>query len=93
MVYKALLAARSPPRLKRWRPVVRPEFTGSGATPHRWANAASFTSRFGLSPAVTSNCPATSVPTPSSATSRGAVLATTTVSAWSSSAISWLSNR
>jgi hypothetical protein len=71
-VYKALLAAaRSPPRLKRWRPVVRPEFTGSGATPHRWANAASCTSRFGLSPAVTSSCPATSVPTPSSATSPG----------------------
>lgn len=37
MVWRALFAARSPPRLRRWR-WVRPEEAGIGATPARCAN-------------------------------------------------------
>src|SRR3954453_21884088 len=53
MMCRAKLACRSPPRLSRWR-VVRPLLAGTGATPQRWAKAASERSRSGLSPAVTS---------------------------------------
>lgn len=49
--------------VSRW---VRPLRAGIGATPHRCADAASERSRSGLSPAVMSICPVTSVPTPGS---------------------------
>ena len=68
MVWRALLAARSPPRLRRWRSVL-PELAGMGAAPQRWARAASERSRSGLSPAVVSSWPATSGPTPNRALS------------------------
>ena len=44
---RALLAWRSPLRLSRWR-WVRPLLAGTGATPHRWAKAASEVIRFGV---------------------------------------------
>ena len=53
MRHSALLALRSPPRLSRLR-LVRPEEASIGATPHRWAKAASLRRRPGLSPAETS---------------------------------------
>jgi hypothetical protein len=63
MRHKAWLARRSPLRCSRWRSV-RPDEAGMGAVPHRCAKAASERSRWGLSPAVTSSCPAVSIPTP-----------------------------
>jgi hypothetical protein len=45
------LAARSPPRLSRWR-LVWPDEAGSGLTPHKAANDASDRSRPGLSPGL-----------------------------------------
>jgi hypothetical protein len=63
MRHRALLAWRSPPRFNRWR-WVRPEDAGMAAAPHRCAKAASPRSRWGLSPAVTSSCPAVSTPYP-----------------------------
>lgn len=68
--WSALFAPRSPPRFSRWR-MVLPLLAGIGATPQRWANAASERIRCGLAPAVVSNWPATSVPTPTSASRRG----------------------
>jgi hypothetical protein len=50
-------------RLLRW---VRADEAGSGAARQSVANPASLRSRWGLSPAVTSSCPATSVPSPDS---------------------------
>jgi hypothetical protein len=47
-MWRALFAARSPLRLSRWRRV-RPLLAGTGATPQRWAKAASERSRSGLS--------------------------------------------
>ena len=47
-----------------------------GATPQRWAKAASLCRRCGLSPAATSTAPAVSVPTPRAATRSGAAVAT-----------------
>jgi hypothetical protein len=67
----AARAARSPPWLRRCRRVL-PEEAGIGATPHRWANAASDRSRWGLSPAVTSSCAAVHTPTPETSRSAGA---------------------
>jgi hypothetical protein len=69
----ALLACRSPPRYSRCRSV-RPEDTGIGAAPHSRAKDASDRSRSGLSPAVTSSCPAVSTPTLGSASSSGAAV-------------------
>jgi hypothetical protein len=40
---------------------------GDGAAPQRWARADSLRSRWGLSPAVVSSCPAASGPTPKTA--------------------------
>src|SRR3974390_3098118 len=71
MCHRALLAWRLPPGLKRCR-VTRPDDALSGATPHRWAQAASDLSRSGLSPAATSNVAAVSMPTPVMARSSGA---------------------
>src|SRR3954451_20374833 len=51
MMCRALLAARSPPRLRRWR-VVLPDDAGTGLTPHSAAKPASDRRRCGLSPAV-----------------------------------------
>jgi len=51
--------------------LVRPLLAGIGASPHRCANAASDRSRSGLSPAVVSSWPATSVPTPGEQAWRG----------------------
>ncbi len=52
----------------------RPELAGMGAAAHRWAKAASERSRWGLSPAVTSSCPATSGPMPGRASRSGAAV-------------------
>lgn len=49
MRYRALLAARSPPRERRWR-VILPEDAGTEAAPHSAANEASLRSRCGLVP-------------------------------------------
>ncbi len=51
MMCNALLAARSPPRLSRWRTVF-PEEAGTGLTPHNDAKLASDRNLSGLSPAV-----------------------------------------
>src|SRR3954452_4305889 len=61
MICRALLAARSPPLLSRWR-VVLPDEAGTGLTPHRAAKLASERKRCTLSPAVRSNCAADSWP-------------------------------
>ncbi len=63
IVHRALLAVRSPPRLRRCR-MVFPEDASNGLAPHNAANAASLRSRLGLSPAVTSNVAAVCGPTP-----------------------------
>jgi hypothetical protein len=49
------LAERSPLRLSRCRPVVRPLLARWGATPQSLAKAASLQIRLALSPAVTRN--------------------------------------
>jgi hypothetical protein len=49
-----------------------PLLAGIGATPHRWANAASERIRCGLSPTVVNSCPTTSTPTPSRSVIPGA---------------------
>jgi len=64
-----------------------------GAAAHRWANEASEASLSGLSPAVISNCPAVSVPTPCIASKPGAVRAIRTRRSPSASAISSLKCR
>ena len=51
MMCNALFAARSPPRLSRWRTVF-PDDAGTGLTPHSDAKLASDRSLSGLSPAV-----------------------------------------
>ena len=51
MICSALLAARSPPRLRRCRTVF-PEDAGTGLTPHNDAKLASDCNLSGLSPAV-----------------------------------------
>src|SRR5271165_4760507 len=73
MRHSALLAWRSPPAFRRRWPAVFPEPAGMGATPHRWAQAASECSRPGLSPAATRRAAAVSGPTPKRAISSGAV--------------------
>ena len=73
-----------------------PEEAGSGATPHSRAKAASLPSRPGLSPAVTSSCPAVSRPMPGRANSAGAAALTSLVSSTSrasSSACRWCQRR
>lgn len=50
------------------------ELAGMGATPHRWAKAASERIRSGLSPAVVKSWLATSTPTPGRVSSSGAVV-------------------
>jgi hypothetical protein len=65
-----LLAARSPLRLSRCRPVMRPPPAGGGATPQSLAKAASLWMRSALSPAVTRNCPAISMSSPRSSPGR-----------------------
>src|SRR3712207_7165650 len=62
MMWSALLAARSPPRLRRWR-VVLPEDAGTGLTPQSAAKPASDRRRSALSPAVRSSCAADPWPT------------------------------
>ena len=59
-----------PARLSRCRSVL-PGVAGSGATPHRFAHAASERTRFALSPAATNKIAAVSIPTPSSSTRLG----------------------
>ncbi len=59
-----------------------------GATPHRWAQAASECSRSGLSPALTKRAAAVSGPTPKRASSSGAAASTSFSMRSSSSAIS-----
>ncbi len=59
----AELAWRSPPRSSLTR-VTLPEEASMGATPQRWAQAASERIRPGLSPAVTRSVAAVSTPTP-----------------------------
>ena len=70
MRQSALLAMRSPPRLRRCR-LVLPDEAGTGDTPHKLANAASERRRSGLSPAATKSAPATSGPTPVRYAQRG----------------------
>ena len=57
MMCSALLAARSPPRLRRCRTVF-PEDAGTGLTPHSDAKLASDRNLSGLSPAVRRSCAA-----------------------------------
>src|SRR5438477_5958835 len=71
MMWSALLAARSPPLLRRWR-VVFPEEAGTGLAPHSAAKLASDCRRSALSPAVTSNCAADPWPIEFRATRAGA---------------------
>src|ERR1700676_4214013 len=71
MICRALLAARSPPLLSRWR-VVFPDEAGTGLTPHSAAKLASERKRCTLSPAVRSNCAADSWPIEFRATKLGA---------------------
>ena len=52
-----------PPRSRRWRTTL-PDEASSGATSHRWVQAASERMRSGLSPAATSKMAAVSTPTP-----------------------------
>ena len=54
---------------------MRPLLAGTGATPHRWANAASEVIRSGLSPALVRSWPATSGPTPGRESRSGATVA------------------
>lgn len=54
MMCNARLAARSSPRLRRWRTVF-PDDAGTGLTPQSAAKLAPDPSRSGLSPAVRSN--------------------------------------
>ena len=68
---KALLPARSPPRCRRCR-LVLPDDAGIGATPQRWANAASLRNRSGLSPTVISSAATVSGPSPNTALVAGA---------------------
>src|SRR3712207_8263759 len=61
----ARLASLLPPRLRRQRTVL-PEEAGTGATPHRRAEAASLLRLWGFSPPASSNEAAGLVPTPRS---------------------------
>jgi hypothetical protein len=88
---RAALAWRSPAGLRRCL-VVRPLLASMGATPHRWAKAASECSRSGLSPAVVSSWAAQSGPTPKRARVRGAavrVRVARSVSACAISSVRW----
>ena len=53
-----------------------PVVAGNGATPHRFAHAASQPTRSALSPAATNKIAAVSIPTPSSSTRLGAIACT-----------------
>lgn len=55
VLVREVAAARSPPRLSRCRPLVRPLLAGWGATPQSLAKAASLRIRSALSPPVTRN--------------------------------------
>ena len=68
--HKALLAWRSPPRLRRWR-TIGPEDAWTGLAPHRAAKDASDLMRSGLSPAATNKAAAVSGPIPVVANSAG----------------------
>ena len=81
-----------PARLSRCRWVL-PEEAGSGATPHNIAKAGSLCTRSGLSPAVSRNWPAVSVPIPVTAISCGARSVTKPSSKVSESLISSASCR
>lgn len=70
MVWIALLAWRSPPRLRRCR-FVFPLEAGIGLTPVSAANAAFPVIRCGLSPAVISSWAAVTTPTPCAASRAG----------------------
>ena len=63
IVHSAELACRSPPRLSRWR-ICLPEEASTGLAPHSAAKLASFWTRPGLSPVVTSRVAATWIATP-----------------------------
>ena len=89
-MWSALLAARSPPRLSRCRSV-RPEDAATGEEPQSAAKDASVLRRWGLSPAVTRSCAATSVPIPNWSSSSGAVAAMSVLRSASASAISAVS--
>src|SRR3712207_2990305 len=71
MMCSALLAARSPPRLRRWR-VVLPDEAGTGLTPHSAAKPASDLNCSGLSPAVRRSCAQPACPIELRATRLGA---------------------
>ena len=86
-MWRAELAWRFPPRLRRWRRVL-PLEAGSGQAPHSIAKLASERSRSGFSPAVTRSSPALAVPTPSSWSRSGASSSTSGAMKRSSSAIS-----
>ena len=87
MRHSALLAWRSPPRSRRCR-LLLPDEAGMGATPHRWAHAASEYRRSGLSPALINRAAAVSGPTPKRASSSGATASTSFSIRSSSSATS-----
>ena len=86
-MWRAELAWRFPPRLRRWRCVL-PLEAGSGQAPNSIAKLASERSRSGFSPAVTRSSPALAVPTPSSLSRSGASSSTSGAMKRSSSAIS-----
>src|SRR5215470_6319383 len=71
MTHSALLAARSPPRLSRWR-LVLPDEACTGLAPHKAASAASPRSRPGLAPAVIRSWAAVTAPAPWRASRAGA---------------------
>ena len=78
--WSALFADLSPPRWSRCR-LVLSEDAGIGATPQRWAKAASLRSRSGLSPMVTSSAAAVSGPVANTAVVAGATCRVS-VSSW-----------
>ena len=79
----ALLARRSPERLRRWRCCL-PLDASSGAAPHKRAKERSLRIRFEFSPAATRSAPAVSVPTPRRSIISGAISATSGASTASS---------
>src|ERR687890_1122626 len=86
-MYRARLASRFPPRLRRCRTTL-PEEASMGDTPQRLAKEASLLNLWGLSPATVSSVAAWSVPMPAKETSSGATCLTSRSSCASSSAIS-----
>src|ERR1700758_5641893 len=92
MMCNALLAARSPPRLSRWRTVF-PDDAGTGLTPHNDAKLASDRNLSGLSPAVRRSRAAPMWPIELQATRFGASSSTMAAIIASRSAISSCNSR